>query len=141
GVSAYHDAYFIADMNQSDMMNGLYYQGQKANPLDKFKEIYAQFADRKPIMIAETGYNYGNNTAAARQAGLPIYDSSRWAADTARYVYAYLPMIYPRIKLVGHFNVESTGDKQEYLMSRNETLRSAVREAIADDWYLSSLDQ
>ena len=141
GVSAYHDAHFLADMSQSDMMNGLYYQGQKANPLDKFKEIYATFADRKPIMIAETGYNYGNNTPASRAAGLRVYDSSQWAADTVRYVYAYLPMIYPRIKMVGHFNVEDTVDKQEYLMSRNRTLLNAVREAIASEWYLSSLSQ
>lgn len=141
GVSAYHDAYFLADMNQSDMMNGLYYQGQKANPLDKFKEIYERFADRKPIMIAETGYNHSNNTPAAREEGLPIYDSSEWAAQTARYVYAYLPMVYPRIKMVGHFNNPRTGDKAAYTMSQSEPLLNAVREAIADDWYLSGLDQ
>lgn len=140
GVSAYHDAYFLADMRQSDMMNGLYYQGQKANPLDKFKEIYALFADRKPIMIAETGYNYSNNTPEARKQGLPIYDSSEWAAQTARYVYAYLPMVYPRIKMVGHFNNPRTGDRAAYTISQNPTLLKAVREAIADDWYLSSLD-
>ncbi|WP_273379283.1 stalk domain-containing protein [Symbiobacterium thermophilum] len=141
GVSAYHDAYFLADVNQSDMTNGLYYQGQKANPLDKFKEIYERFADRKPIMIAETGYNYSNDTPEARRLGLPIYDASEWAAQTARYVYAYLPMVYPRIKMVGHFNNPRTGDKAAYTMSQNRTLLNAVREAIADDWYLSSLDQ
>lgn len=139
GVSAYHDAYYLADMNQSDMMNAIYYQGMKANPLDKLKEIYSTFADRKPIMIAETGYNYSNKSGVAK--GLPPYDASTWAAETARYVYAYLPMVYPRIKAVGHFNVVPSLDKQDYAMSENPTLLKAVRAAIADDWYLSSLDQ
>lgn len=141
GVSAYHDAYYMGDMSESDMVAGLYHQGQKANPLDKFKEIYERFADRKPIMIAETGYNHSNNTPTARKDGLQLYDASEWAAQTARYVYAYLPMVYPRIKMVGHFNNPRTGDPQAYTMSQNPTLLKAVREAIADDWYLSSLNQ
>jgi len=139
GVSAYHDAYYLGDVNRNTISEDNYRQGKRANPLDKFKEIYEAFADRKPIMIAETGYNY---TIREDFIGkLPYYDESAWAAQTARYVYTYLPMVYPRIKAVGHFNNDRVRESRKYLMSANPTLLQAVREAVAGDWYLSSLDQ
>ena len=139
GISAYHDAYFLGNMNRKQIDEDIFYQGKRSNPLDKFREIYETYSDRKPIMIAETGYNWTIQEAA--RGRVPYYDESQWAADTARYVYAYLPMVYPRIKAVGHFNNKATGETQQYLMSANPTLLKAVREAIADDWYLSGLDQ
>lgn len=138
GVSAYHDAHFGADVNARQMLNDLYYQGKRANPLDKFKTFYETYSRRKPMMIAETGYNYSNRGGA--ENGLPFYDESAWAAQTMRYVYTYLPMLFPRIKAVGHFNTPNLS-YYDYVISGNPTVLSAFRDAIAPDWYLSSLDQ
>lgn len=134
GVNAYHEAYFLGDPGQSQMMNDLYYQGKRTNPLDKIKEIYAKYSKRKPIMLAETGFGWATRKPHIRE--------DAWAADALRRFYGYAPLLYPRLKAISYFNVDFVNNPQipstgHYLISGNAALSSAFKAATRSDWYMA----
>ena len=105
--------------------------------LDRF---YRQFASRKPIAICEYG--------ASRQESLnPDVDRSPWAAARLTELFALLPKKYPRVKMIGLFNVNcmklkfgSAGPKaNNYCFTDSPTVTLALRHALASDYYLSQV--
>ena len=134
GVDAYTDRYYIGDPDTRSLIEDLYYQGYYANPLDRFQYIYDTYSSKKPIFIAETGVqNYAVNTGE---------DFSEWAANNIRRLYGYIPMMYPRIKAIFYFNVDSSlvpglGLKQNYSLSRSKQVMDAYKEMIQNPYYVS----
>lgn len=136
GINGYTDRYFIGDPNSSQLMQDIYYQGYYANPLDRFKYIYDKYSSKKPIFIAETGVqNYSINTNE---------NFEDWAGNNIKRLYGYLPLIYPRIKAIFYFNVDSSlapglGLKQNYSLSKSEKVLSSYVQAIQTPYYLSKI--
>jgi len=135
GINLYHDSYFQGQPAASQMLSDIFYQGKRSNPLDKVKEIYAQYSQRKPIMVSETGFGWATRS--------PFQREDTWAGDALRRFYGYLPLLYPRIKAVSYFNVDLTTHTaipaaSHYLISQSPSLINAYRDSTASDWYLGS---
>jgi len=134
GISAYgvHD----------DSLDPVAADGLKrdSRPLhDTFAEIYARYADRKPIMLVEGAVGYYDYSV--NQSREP------WALTNIQRFYAALPRIYPRVKAVVWFDSDTKHSeqdkgimKQNYLLSGNERVLRAYQAAIADSYYLSELN-
>lgn len=138
GVDAYTDRYYIGDPTTKSLIEDLYYQGYYANPLDRFQYIYDTYSSKKPIFIAETGVqNFAINTGE---------DFSDWAANNIKRLYGYIPMVYPRIKAIFYFNVDSSlvpglGLKQNYSLSRSQKVMDVYKKMIQNPYYLSKVGQ
>lgn len=139
GINAYSDYYFNGNPNSPGDIATINYQGRNANPLHKFRAIYNRYASRKPIMICETGVAWANR--------YPFVDISDWGATNLGRVYSYLPLLYPRIKAVFYFNYDITNKGPDfpsfshYLISGNEKMLRAYRQATASPWYLDDWRQ
>lgn len=101
--------------------------------------IYKKFAARKPIAICE----YAACREEALHAGA---DRSEWAASKYRELLKKLPLKYPRIKMLGLFNVNtmklkfgiSAPKTNNYLFSDSPVLIKALRESLSSNYYLST---
>ncbi len=99
--------------------------------------IYRKYAARKPIAICEYG--------ASRQERLDLKaDHSQWAAAKLTELLTLLPKKYPRVKMVGLFNVNTitlgfggSPKANNYCFSDCPTLYLALRHALASNYYLS----
>lgn len=139
GINAYSDYYFNGNPNFSESVAAAHYQGRNANPLHKFKDIYNRYASRKPIMICETGVAWANRC--------PYVDVSDWGAYNLGRVYSYLPLLYPQVKAIYNFNYDISNKGPDYpafshyLISGNEKMLRAYRQATASQWYLDEWRQ
>lgn len=133
GVNLYHDYYFQNDPAVSTPVNeDIFYAGPRSNPLDKLKEIYSEYAARKPIMVAETGFRWAADEQHPHQG---------WATEALQEFYGYIPLLYPRVKAIGYFNVGGVvggKDVSYYMLSRSPQLTAAFRQATSGDWYLGA---
>lgn len=111
--------------------------GLWANPSDSLKYVYEQYASRKPLMICEYG--------ASHRAALDRVDRSEWAAKKIRELYASLPRLYPRVKMIDIFDNDNLTYAQpgrqlnDYSVTNSEVVRSAYAEAVASDYFLSNV--
>lgn len=116
GVSLYANRYFSA--NQTDDSNEIaFHTGVNANPVLVIKDLVETYGDRKPIMISESGceHYYGDNGE----------DTTWWAYYRLKQYYAYLPMVYPQIKLMGYFDhYNKAGDRHTYSLHSNDVLKN-----------------
>lgn len=71
----------------------------RENPLALLDPIYRRYAARKPIAICEF--------AASHQAGLDKKVIPDFAEEKLSLVYGALPLLYPRVKLVDWFNMNT----------------------------------
>ncbi|HYF96356.1 MAG TPA: stalk domain-containing protein [Symbiobacteriaceae bacterium] len=136
GINGYTDPYFRGDVNSLQKDADMFYQGKRANPVDKFRAIYNLYSPRKPIMIAETGFGWANRS--------PHRDEAAWAAEAMERFYGYLPLIFPRMKAVAYFNVDvrlrpQVPSASHYVLSGSDVLTETYRRVTADDWYLGSM--
>lgn len=111
--------------------------GTWANPADQLKYVYDLYAARKPIMICEYG--------ASHRAKLDNVDRSAWAAKKIHELYASLPRLYPRVKLIDIFDndnltyAEVGRQLNDYSVTNSEVVRSAYSAAVAPDYFLSNV--
>ncbi|MGE5675085.1 MAG: stalk domain-containing protein [Mycobacterium leprae] len=130
GVNVYYDPYFMGNPNARQIDADLFHAGKRANPLDPIKEIYQEYAARKPIMIAETGFGWANTK--------PYIEEVQWAAATLKRFYGYAPLLYPRLKAVSYFNTHVATDSAFYTLSGKPEMVEAYKQATGPDWYLGS---
>lgn len=139
GINAYTDYFFNGNPDSPVESATINYQGRNANPLHKFKAIYERYSSRKPIMISETGVAWANR--------YPFTDVSDWGAASLERFYSYLPLAYPRIKAVYYFNFDISGKGADfpcfshYLISGNEKMLRAYKQATTSPWYLNDWRQ
>ena len=112
--------------------------GLNANPADGVRFVYNRFAASKPIMICEFG--------ASHRAKADGIDRSAWAASKINEMYASLPRLYPRVKLIDIFdnnNLVHADDAARQLNNysvtdSDEVLRGYTR-AVSGDYFLSNI--
>lgn len=112
--------------------------GLADNPADRLKYVYRVFASRKPIMICEYG--------ASHLAKADGKDRSAWAGGKINQLYAALPRLYPRVKLVDVFDNDNITYAQPGRQLNNYSVTDSLpvlREysrAVAPDYFLSDVD-
>jgi hypothetical protein len=114
--------------------------GLNANPADLVRYVYGLYAARKPIMICEFG--------ASHVSKVDHRDRSGWAAARIAELYAALPRIFPRVKLIDIFdndNLRYADDASRqlnnYSVTDSQVVLDAYARAVAPDYYLSTIGQ
>lgn len=135
GINGYSDYYFIGkpEYENESWTWEKFYQGWRANPMQKFNYIYNAYSDRKPIMISETGVSWLNNSN-----GQHLED---WAAKTMKELYGYVPLLYPRIKGIYYFNAGVSQDFCTYNVANSPAMTQAYSAAISSPYYLYDVKQ
>lgn len=98
GMSSYYQKYLQGDANAEDFTQILFKTGINSDPVLAVENIINLYGGRKPIMISESGF-----TSLVRRVG---EDTTDWAVKKMREFYTYLPMVYPQVKLIAHFDKE-----------------------------------
>lgn len=122
GMSLYTQPYFLGDRNQKDEYQAVFKTGRNSDPVLAVKEIVEKYGGRKPIMLAESGCAHtlmstGESTAA-------------FALRRLKEQYAYLPMIYPQIKLIAYFDWYVNGEKYDYRLSDNSEMLNEYKKLV-----------
>ena len=106
------------------------------NPLALLEPVYNRFASRKPIAICEF--------AASHEANVDRKLRAEFAAAKIRLVYGALPLLYPRVKLVDWFNLNTIKYRSagktpnDYLLTDNEQVLRAWQEVTLNRHYLQA---
>lgn len=103
--------------------------------LKKLEQIYNKYSAKKPIFISEGGVSYTDIKTGK------LYDT--WAVNQIKRFYAYLPMLYPKVKAMYWFDTTRVVDKipRSYRLSENSKVLKAYQEAIKSPYYLTDLGQ
>lgn len=106
------------------------------NPADLFKHVYAAYASRKPLMICETGIS-----SRAEALGEPHY---AFGTTRLRQLYGSLPRLYPRLKAICYYSVNTLlrfrhgRQSYDYALTSSREMLAAYREAVRPDYFLSA---
>jgi hypothetical protein len=108
------------------------------NPVDRIKYAYNLHADKKPVAICEF--------SASRQAkGEPGVDRSEWAARKIADLYAALPRVFERVKMINVYdcnNLLHAPDDRRYnnfSVTDSPTVLKAYSEAVKPDYFLETV--
>jgi hypothetical protein len=111
--------------------------GLADNPADTLKYIYGLYAKKKPIAIGEYG--------ASHLSKVDNKDRSEWAAKKINELYASLPRLYPRVKMVDIFDMDNLKYAEpgrqlnNYSITDSDVVKEGYRRAVAPDYYLSRI--
>lgn len=112
--------------------------GLADNPADRLKYVYRLYASRKPLMVCEYG--------ASHLASADRKDRSAWAGSKINQLYAALPRLYPRVKLVDIFDNDNITYAQpgrqlnNYSVTDSPTVLREYSRAVAPDYFLSDVN-
>ncbi len=139
GVSLYAQRYFMGNKNSDPEDELLFNTGINSNPVVVIKNLVKKYGDRKPIMISECGA--GHKMVKSGE------DTSEFALRRLRELFAYLPMVYPQVKLIAYFDwyVEDNSEKSDFRLSTNTALQNEYLSLIKgprfiQDEYTGSAD-
>lgn len=128
GINFYAVPFYDNDPARSGLMD---------NPADSLGFVYRRFAARKPIAVCEFG--------ASHVAKADGKDRSGWAAKKIAELYASLPRLYPRVRLIDIFDMDNLTYAQpgrqlnNYSITDSETVRAAYARAIAPEYFLERI--
>lgn len=111
--------------------------GEMANPADRLRFVYRQYAARKPIMVCEWG--------ASHVSAVDNRDRSAWAALKIAQLYAALPRLYPRVKLIDIFDNNNLAHARpgrqlnNYSVTDSPRVEEAYARAVKSDYFLSDI--
>ncbi len=131
GLSLYLMKYFqgIKDRPADEKyLEVVFCSGDSAEPVLMLKKFIDEFGDRKPIMISESGASHYIRTVNE-------YDT-QWAATRLKMLYKYLPMVYPQIKLIAHFDTVIEGEINDYSLKDNQTILNLYKELTSDEIFI-----
>ena len=117
--------------------NDLSRPGLADNPADRLKYVYSLYAAKKPIAICEYG--------ASWRTKVDMKDRSVWAGKQINQLYAALPRLYPRVKLVDVFDNDNLKYAMEgrqlndYSVTDSDIVRREYSRAVAPDYFLSEV--
>ena len=107
-----------------------------ADPLSRLDFIYEHFADRKPIMISEGAIAHAEYTTGS--------DRTAWGVANLRRLYAYLPLVYPRVKAVVWFSVNQksplyglSNKYADYQLTDNTEVLETYKSVTSSSYYHS----
>ena len=104
------------------------------NPLNLLDTVYKMYARRKPIAIGEF--------AASNQSIVDKTVQDEVAKEKVALVYGALPRLYPRVKMVSWFSMntiryETPGKtRSNYSLGENSQVRDAYARAVASAYFL-----
>ncbi|WP_405455298.1 stalk domain-containing protein [Paenibacillus sp. HJGM_3] len=123
GLSLYTEP--LADASKTGNLLG-------TTPIERLDEMYRLYADRKPIMLSETGVSHYSSVD-----GQSYVD---YAALNLERLYRVMPLKYPRLKAITYYNVGLVpGAKDNYSLREDERLFELYKTTIADEYYLTSV--
>mgnify|MGYP001554365039 CR=1 FL=1 len=111
--------------------------GLADNPADTLKYIYGLYAEKKPIAIGEFG--------ASHLSKVDGQDRYEWAAKKINELYASLPRLYPRVKMVDIFDMDNLKYAEpgrqlnNYSITDSDGVKDGYRRAVAPDYFLSRI--
>ena len=108
------------------------------NPMTHLEYIYDNYADKKPIMICETGVAHHS---------IPNDESvTQWGAANLEKLYAMLPVLYPRVKAITYLSLNQANENymvgnrwSNYALSENDVMQETYKRLIQSDNYLSEV--
>jgi hypothetical protein len=107
------------------------------NPADCLKYVYRKYASRKPIAICEYG--------ASHMAAVDRIDKPDFAITKIRQLFAALPRLYPRVKLIDIFDCDNlkhaipSRQLNNYCITDNAQILEAYCGAVGSDYFLSQV--
>lgn len=125
GVNFYNVLFFDNDAGRP---------ADHVHPVDLLQAVYARYAARKPIAICEY--------AASHQAAVDPKPRPDLAVLRMRQLYAALPRLFPRVKLIDWFDCNNLRHARperqlnNYSLTDDPTILAAYRKAIAPDHFL-----
>ncbi len=131
GVNCYANKYFEGKTwSDAEKFNEVCFKsGYNSDPVLMIKEIVDTYGDRKPIMISECGSAY-------RTTGSINQNHDEWAAQQLRRMFAFIPMVYPQVKLMAYFNQSMSNEVNKYALDGSSALQSAYNEAVKAPWFI-----
>jgi hypothetical protein len=130
GVNLYNVLFFDNDRTRP---------ADRVHPADLLAPIYKRYAARKPIALCEY--------AASHQAAIDPKPRPELAAARLSQMYAALPRLFPRVKLIDWFNCNNLKharpDRQlnNYSVTDHPQVLSAYQRAISAPSFLSEVDE
>jgi hypothetical protein len=115
----------------------LKFPGLRDNPADRIKFVYKTYGPRKPIAVCEYG--------ASRMARVDMADRSAWASKKISELYAALPRVFPRVKMINYFNCNNMQyaapgrQLNNYSLTDSELVRAAYAAAVRPDYFLEEI--
>lgn len=120
GISAYSQKYFQGNSNITDDFTEVVFKtGKNSDPVLALKDIIETYGTRKPIMISESGF-----TAKSVSTG---EDTSEWAMQRMKEFYNYIPMVYPCVKLIAHFDRYIPGEANDFSIGDKPALAAEYK--------------
>lgn len=123
GVSLYARKYFSYEYSENDNNEVAFRTGDNTDPVIAIQDIVEKYGSRKPIMISESGCEHYNNALGENMTD--------WAIKRLREYYAYLPMVYPQIKLMAYFDHYRDGDEHNYSLFTNDTMMNEYKRLVS----------
>ncbi len=108
GMSFYCSKYFLGNPDSVDYEEAYFKTGINSDPVLLAKEIVTKYGDRKPIMLSESGASHKVSSSYITE------DSTDWAVEKIKEIYSYIPMVYPQIKFIAHFDTYVNNEMFDY---------------------------
>ncbi|MEW9701596.1 stalk domain-containing protein [Paenibacillus sp. SI8] len=127
GVSLYIEPYENGDPSLPSMI--------ATSSVERLARLYSTYADRKPLMLSETGVPHYAHSADE--------DFTEWAKLNLQRLYEIMPYKYPRLKAITYFNVDQKMEnaKNDYSLSDSPAIQNYYSKLIANPYLLSKVSQ
>lgn len=124
GVSLYTEPY--SNGNPAESM-------EATTPIERLNEIYSLYADRKPIMLSETGISHYTTADERSHTDFALMNLDR--------LYRVMPAKYPRLKAITYYNVGLKGKEHpnDYMLIDNPDMFALYKQLIADPYLLDDV--
>ena len=114
GMSFYMMKYFrgIKDYSDKDKyLEVVFGTGASSQPVLLAREVIEKFGRNKPVMLSESGASHYIHTLNENAA--------EWAKTRLEQMYTYIPMVYPQVKLIAHFDQSIDGEINDYSLKNS----------------------
>lgn len=119
GMSFYMMKYFRGVKDYSDdkkYLEVVFGTGPSSQPVLLAKDNIEKFAKNKPVMLSESGASHYIYTLNEQD--------TQWAKTRLEELYNYIPMVYPQVKLIAHFDQSIDGEVNDYSLKNNAEIKT-----------------
>lgn len=138
GTSLYMTKYFLGtknDINNKEAKDNeaVFGAGDYANPVVCLENIVALYGSKKPIMISESGASHFIRSYNE--------NATNWAINKLKAIYSYLPMVYPQVKLIMHFDKVMPNEVNDYSLVQNSEIEDVYKELVKLPHFIQNTDK
>ena len=138
GVSLYLTKHFLGKTNwtkQEKQTLTSFYPGDAAEPVRVIEHLINLYGDRKPFIISESGVSHSYRILDGKPVNT---NETEWAINRLRMLYKYLPMAYPQIKAIAHFDKVMSAEVCDFALYTNDRLTNEYLTLITDDAFIQN---